>query len=229
VISKPKIKKGPLANCWFLAFSLSLLVGCSAFHEVSIVSHGDEEVMVEAEVTETASVSPSSPPMISPAFPQLAQEEGKLVLPAFPTTKPLPLIPPPVLPFDKGSSGAEIFAQSAEDTTLPWTLQDVFFDYDQMAIRSDAIPLLERNAKVLLKRFANREILIQGHCDERGTEAYNLILGERRATAVKNYLVNLGVTASRLRVLSLGKSQPFCLKRTISCFRQNRRAHFILQ
>ena len=109
------------------------------------------------------------------------------------------------------------------------TLQDVFFDYDQMAIRRDAIPLLERNAKVLLKRFANREILIQGHCDERGTEAYNLILGERRATAVKNYLVNLGVTASQLRVLSLGKSQPFCLERTISCFRQNRRAHFILQ
>ena len=193
------------------------------------MSHGDEEVMEEEEVTETASVSPSSPPMISPAFPQLEQEEGKLVLPVLPTTKPLPIIPPLVPPSGQGSGGAEIFAQSAEDTTLPWTLQDVFFDYDQMAIRSDAIPLLERNAKVLLKRFANREILIQGHCDERGTEAYNLILGERRATAVKNYLVNLGVTASRLRVLSLGKSQPFCLKRTISCFRQNRRAHFILQ
>ena len=57
---------------------------------------------------------------------------------------------------------------------------------------------LEQNAKVLLKRYANREVLIQGHCDERGTEAYNLILGERRATAVKNYLVDLGVAVSQL-------------------------------
>ncbi len=112
---------------------------------------------------------------------------------------------------------------------LPWTLQDVFFDFDQMAIRQDAIPILEQNAKVLLKRYANRKILIQGHCDERGTEAYNFILGERRARAVKDYLINLGVAGSRLRVLSLGKSQPFCLQRTIPCFRQNRRAHFVLK
>jgi peptidoglycan-associated lipoprotein len=82
---------------------------------------------------------------------------------------------------------------------------------------------------MLLKRYANRQVLIQGHCDERGTEAYNFILGERRATGVKNYLVNLGVEASQLQVLSLGKSQPFCPQRTISCFRQNRRAHFVLK
>ena len=111
---------------------------------------------------------------------------------------------------------------------LPWTLEDVFFDFDQIEIRGDAIPLLEQNAKVLLKRYANREVVIQGHCDERGTENYNLILGERRARAVKNYLVDLGVAASQLRVLSLGKNQPFCQQRSIACFRQNRRAHFVL-
>jgi peptidoglycan-associated lipoprotein len=80
-----------------------------------------------------------------------------------------------------------------------------------------------------LKRYANRQVLIQGHCDERGTEAYNFILGERRATAVKNYFVSFGVDASQLRVLSLGKSQPFCQERTISCLQQNRRAHFVLK
>ena len=208
---------------------LSLIVGCSAFHEVSVVSHGEEVAGIEETVPEKGSVTASAPPVVDSAIPQLEQEERKPTSPVLPSTKPVPMTPPAVPPSAKDSVAKEILSQSAEDTTLPWTLQDVFFDFDQMAIRRDAIPILEQNAKVLLKRYANREVLIQGHCDERGTEAYNFILGERRATGVKNYLVNLGVEASQLQVLSLGKSQPFCPQRTISCFRQNRRAHFVLK
>ena len=208
---------------------LSLIVGCSAFHEVSVVSHGEEVAGIEETVPEKGSVTASAPPVVDSALPQFEQEERKPTSPVPPSTKPVPMTPPAVPPSAKDSVAKEIFSQSAEDTTLPWTLQDVFFDFDQMAIRRDAIPILEQNAKVLLKRYANREVLIQGHCDERGTEAYNFILGERRATGVKNYLVNLGVEASQLQVLSLGKSQPFCPQRTISCFRQNRRAHFVLK
>ena len=130
---------------------------------------------------------------------------------------------------NKPKLGSAILAKPAEEPTLPWTLEDVFFDYDQMSIRSDAIPLLEQNAKVLLKRYPNRDVLIQGHCDERGTEEYNFILGERRAKVVKDYLVDLGIPASNLRVLSLGKNQPFCPQRTLQCFQENRRAHFVLQ
>ncbi len=208
---------------------LSLIVGCSAFHEVSVVSHGEEVAGTEETVPEKGSVTASAPPVVDSAIPQLEQEERKPTSPVLPSTKPVPMTPPAVPPSAKDSVAKEILSQSAEDTTLPWTLQDVFFDFDQMAIRRDAIPILEQNAKVLLKRYANREVLIQGHCDERGTEAYNFILGERRATGVKNYLVNLGVEASQLQVLSLGKSQPFCPQRTISCFRQNRRAHFVLK
>ena len=208
---------------------LSLIVGCSAFHEVSVVSHGEEVAGIEETVPEKGSVTASAPPVVDSAIPQLEQEERKPTSPVLPSTKPVPMTPPAVPPSAKDSVAKEILSQSAEDTTLPWTLQDIFFDYDQMAIRRDAIPILEQNAKVLLKRYANRQVLIQGHCDERGTEAYNFILGERRATAVKNYLVDLGVEGSQLRVLSLGKSQPFCLQRTIPCFRQNRRAHFVLK
>ena len=208
---------------------LSLFVGCSAFHEVSVVSHGEEVAGTEETVPEKGSVTASAPPVVDSAIPQLEQEKRKPTSPVLPSTKPVPMTPPAVPPSAKDSVAKEILSQSAEDTTLPWTLQDVFFDFDQMAIRRDAIPILEQNAKVLLKRYANREVLIQGHCDERGTEAYNFILGERRATGVKNYLVNLGVEASQLQVLSLGKSQPFCPQRTISCFRQNRRAHFVLK
>ena len=227
----PKIKiwKRQLARYGVLSLSLLLIIGCSAFYEVSVVSHGNEVAGIEESVPEKGSVIDSAPPLAGSAFPQFEQEERKLTPPVLPATKAVPITPPPVPSSANGSIGKEISAQSAEDTTLPWTLQDIFFDFDQMAIRRDAITILEQNAKVLLKRYANRQVLIQGHCDERGTEAYNFILGERRATAVKNYLVNLGVAASQLQVLSLGKSQPFCLQRTISCFQQNRRAHFVLE
>jgi peptidoglycan-associated lipoprotein len=228
-MSKNKRRKRQLAKYGILSLSLLLTIGCSSFHEVSVVSHGNEEAGVEEAVSEKGSVTDLGPPVVGSAFPQFEQEERKLPSPVLPTTKAVPSTPPPVPSSANGSIGKEVFAQSAEDTTLPWTLQDIFFDYDQMAIRRDAIPILEQNAKVLLKRYDNRQVLIQGHCDERGTEAYNFILGERRATNVKNYLVNLGVAASQLQVLSLGKSQPFCLQRTISCFRQNRRAHFVLK
>ncbi len=125
--------------------------------------------------------------------------------------------------------GSGITAQSADDSLLPWKLEDVFFDYDQYSIERETVPTLMQNAQVLLKRYPTREVLIEGHCDERGTEEYNLVLGERRAMAVKNYLVDLGVTASSIRVLSLGKHEPFCLQSTLRCFQQNRRAHFVLK
>ena len=212
-----------------LSFSLFLSVGCSAFHEVSVVSHGEDVVAVEEPVGKATGDDALASPE-TPSFPQLKEDEKDTSLSSLASTiEPLPIAPLNSAPSVTDSISQEIFSQSAEDTTLPWTLQDVFFDYDQMAIRLDAIPILDQNAQVLLKRYAHRAVLIQGHCDERGTEAYNLILGERRASAVKDYLVNLGVESSRLRVLSLGKSQPFCVERTIPCFRKNRRAHFVLK
>lgn len=204
------------------------LAGCSASHQVTVVSHGDEMVAVEDAVLEPTRVSPPPPFVIdSPSFQSQHIDKPSISLVA-PSEIPAPLAPPIPPSSEKTSVGPTIMAQSAEDSTLPWTLEDVFFAYDQIEIRREAIPLLEQNAKVLLKRYANREVVIQGHCDERGTEDYNLILGERRASAVKNYLIDLGVPASQLRVLSLGKTQPFCLQRTTSCLQQNRRAHFVL-
>ena len=218
--------KRPILNFGFLVLSFCFAVSCSSFHEVSVVSHGDEVAAVkEAELEEVVIVE--SPALdvdhASVDFPEM------LPIPTSPILPVTPIYPLRSSESAKRPVGPDIFAQSAADSELPWTLEDVFFDFDQMVIRKDAIPLLEQNAKVLLKRYPNREVLIQGHCDERGTEAYNFILGERRASAVKDYLVNLGVSDSRLRVLSLGKNQPFCLQRTIPCLRLNRRAHFVLK
>ena len=143
--------------------------------------------------------------------------------PASPSEEPLSARQP------EKAIASDILAQSADEASLPWTLEDVFFEFDQFVIRPDAIRVLEQNAKVLMKRYPERELILQGHCDEFGTEEYNLILGERRATAVKNFLKDLGVPADNMRVLSLGKTQPFCLARTIECFWKNRRVHFVFK
>ena len=106
-------------------------------------------------------------------------------------------------------------------------LADVFFDFDQYAIRSSAVPVLEKNAELLKQTYKASSVLIEGHCDERGTGEYNLELGKRRAQAVKEYLVDLGVEASRIQIASYGKEKPFCAESTPSCWQNNRRGHFV--
>lgn len=104
-------------------------------------------------------------------------------------------------------------------------ISDVYFDFDQFVIRSDARSLLEANATAL-KTQAARAILIEGHCDERGTSAYNLVLGERRAQAAARYLRDLGVPSSQIQITSYGKERPFCAEHSEACWQSNRRAHF---
>jgi peptidoglycan-associated lipoprotein len=110
---------------------------------------------------------------------------------------------------------------------LVQALGDVFFDYDR--IREDAVPALTNNANLLTASLADTKIVIEGHCDERGTRSYNMILGERRAQAVKTYLEDLGVPADNLQVVSYGKDKPFCMEQSQECWQENRRGHFILK
>jgi len=105
-------------------------------------------------------------------------------------------------------------------------LGDVFFDYDQFQIRKDAMPVLDANAG-WLRANGSKTVLIEGHCDERGTLAYNLVLGEKRARAAKKYLHDLGVQAAQLQITSYGEARPFCRQQNEDCYQQNRRAHFV--
>jgi peptidoglycan-associated lipoprotein len=104
-------------------------------------------------------------------------------------------------------------------------LSDIFFDFDRFVIRDDARSGLEADAG-LLKSQSGDKILIEGHCDERGTSAYNLVLGERRAQAVARYLRDLGVPSSQMQITSFGKERPFCAEHSEACWQSNRRAHF---
>jgi peptidoglycan-associated lipoprotein len=104
-------------------------------------------------------------------------------------------------------------------------VQDIFFDYDSYDIRGDAQATLSRNASYLVSH-PEVKILIGGYCDERGSNEYNLALGQNRADATKNALVTAGVAANRIRTVSLGKEKPFCSESTEECWQQNRRGGF---
>ncbi len=108
------------------------------------------------------------------------------------------------------------------------SLTDVFFDYDKYDIRSDAKTALEQNVK-WLKRYPGVEIQIEGHCDERGGNEYNMALGQRRATSVRNYLVALGVEPERIYTISYGEERPFALGHNEEAWAQNRRGHFLIR
>ena len=108
-------------------------------------------------------------------------------------------------------------------------LEDVFFDYDKSDMRDDVRTVLNKDAEALKQIFAAHPsgiVTIEGHCDERGSAEYNLGLGDRRSTSVKDYLVNLGVPADKLKVISYGNEKPACSETSEGCYQKNRRAHF---
>jgi peptidoglycan-associated lipoprotein len=105
-------------------------------------------------------------------------------------------------------------------------VKDAYFDFNKADIRADARTALAQTAD-FLRKYPQIKATIEGHCDERGSTEYNITLGDRRATAVKNYLVQLGISADRLNTVSYGKEKPFCMESTESCWQQNRVGHFV--
>ena len=120
--------------------------------------------------------------------------------------------------------------EKAPDLTLDQLflreVRDAYFDLDKADIRSDARDALTKTAE-FLRNYPSIKVTIEGHCDERGSTEYNLGLGDRRAAAVKKYIVSLGISADRLSTVSFGKEKPFCNESNEECWQQNRRGHFV--
>jgi len=105
-------------------------------------------------------------------------------------------------------------------------LQDIYFDYDRFTVRADGAQSMEQNAR-WLRSHKGQNVLIEGHCDERGTQAYNLVLGEKRAKSAKRYLEDLGIPGSQMQITSYGENRPVCNEQSENCYQRNRRAHFV--
>ena len=180
---------------------LALLDGCGSSQQTTSGSQGVAK--------------PVTPPPPPPPPPPPAPE---------PPPPPAPEPPPP--PKQQEMAPEAAVAPVAEDP-LAWAagLVDVHFDYDKSAIRKSEQGKLADAAK-LLKSDGKRKVVVEGHCDERGTANYNLALGERRAKAVQKYLVDLGVAGSQIQTTSFGKERPICTDQNEDCYQRNRRGHF---
>ena len=167
------------------------------------------------------------PPSISPATTSAPA-------PTAPSRPPAPPPPPPPaaaarpVSVPTKLSEEELFGRkSLDELNAERPLADAFFDYDQNILRDDARAVLVKDA-VWLTRWPQTAISIEGYCDERGSAEYNLALGEQRALVVKEYLEGLGVSASRIRTVSLGKEARFCQESSEDCWSKNRRGHFVI-
>jgi peptidoglycan-associated lipoprotein len=132
------------------------------------------------------------------------------------------VIPPVEKPLEEGPT------PEGKATTVEVELQQIHFGYDDWIIAEEARPILEGNAR-WLQAHPEVKVVLEGYCDERGTNEYNLALGARRAEAVKRVLVTLGVSENRLSVISYGEERPLCLESTDACYAKNRRVQFTLQ
>jgi peptidoglycan-associated lipoprotein len=109
-------------------------------------------------------------------------------------------------------------------------IEDAYFDYDRAALRPDALKALQADSTELrdiLKDFPDYKLTIEGHCDERGSAEYNVALGEKRAEAAKDYLVQVGIPSAQLNLVSYGKERPICEEHDEACWQRNRRIHIV--
>jgi peptidoglycan-associated lipoprotein len=161
---------------------------------------------------------PPPPPPEPPAAPA----------PPPPPPPPAPAPAPAPPPAPRPLSEDELFAKKTlEQLNAEMPLADVMFDYDMAVVRENQRGVLQKNAD-WMRRWTTTRVTIEGHADARGTNEYNLALGERRGNAVKEYLVSLGIAADRMSVISKGEEAPLCTEMTDQCYERNRRGHFII-
>ncbi|MFY9724169.1 MAG: peptidoglycan-associated lipoprotein Pal [Bryobacteraceae bacterium] len=154
--------------------------------------------------------------------------------PAVATARPAPApehmaAPQPAAPVAQAPRMPNAATRARIDELLA-KIEDAYFDYDKASLRPDALKALQADSAELrdiLKDYPTYKLTIQGHCDERGSEEYNMALGDKRAEAAKDYLVQVGIPAEQLNVISYGKDKPVCDEHDEACWQRNRRVHIV--
>jgi peptidoglycan-associated lipoprotein len=138
--------------------------------------------------------------------------------------------PPPQAPTQAPAPRVPDAATRARIETLLSKIEDAYFDYDKHTLRPDAIKALQADSTELrdiVVQYPDYKVTIEGHADERGSDAYNLALGDARAKSAKDYLSGVGIPASQLAIISYGKDKPVCEEHDEACWQKNRRIHFV--
>jgi len=143
-----------------------------------------------------------------------------------PASAPAPVVQKATVPV--GPTVEEIAAREKAAALKTVVNEDVYFDYDSAVLSAAAQGVL-KNKSIILGKYSGVSVTIEGHCDERGTNEYNLALGERRAESSKSFLVNLGINSSRLKTISYGEEKPVTAGHDESAWSKNRRAHFVAE
>jgi len=193
-----------LSRCSHVTFALLLVLG------VVLVGCAKRPATTQAAAPAPTGGASTTPATLAPTQPGSGNPPAAAMQPSTGTAAPAAARPSP----------SEFMAVA--------DLKDVHFDFDKYDIRPGDAKTLDGNAG-WLKSNPNHLVLIEGHCDERGTNEYNLALGERRAKSTMNYLVSQGVQASRITIISYGEERPVCTQKTEECWAQNRRAHFLVK
>ena len=191
-----------------LAFSLALFSGCA--EKKAVVK--DEAATQEQKVAAAQDAAPAAAQQAATddeaakkAKEQAAKDEAA-----------------------REAAAREAWLKKNAEALTDLNIQNIYFDYDKSDIRSDAREILKANAEIFNKN-GNAAIVVEGHCDERGTAEYNMALGERRAQETKQYLVNLGINASRIETISYGEERPLDNRSTEEAWARNRRVQFLLK
>jgi peptidoglycan-associated lipoprotein len=181
-------------------------------------------VLVVAVIVLVAGCNRRRTPVAAPTAPPPTVAPPGITTPNAPPTRVEDSLPVPAQPT---VADDPIANRSIEDLNRNSPLRPVFFTVDSAELNDEARAVASANVEVL-RKYPQWVITIEGHCDERGTPEYNLALGERRAEAVKAYLISLGVNADRVRTVSYGKEFPFDPARNEEAYAKNRRGHFVI-
>ncbi len=185
------------------------LLACMAGAALCLTFSGcAKKVAAKPPSTPAASTTASTPAPSRPSTPQYASQPSRSS--------------------SSSASNMPDAATRARIQDLLNRIQDAYFDYDKHTLRPDAETALKSDAQTLadiIRQYPNFKLTVEGHCDERGSEEYNLALGDARAKQAKEYLAGLGLPADQLKVLSFGKDKPVCDEHDEACWQKNRRAH----
>jgi peptidoglycan-associated lipoprotein len=176
-------------------------------------------VVAVLSIAVTAGACGKKKPAVAPPPPPAAK-------PPDTTPKPPPPPPPPPPEAPRAPTEEELFAKMTNEEATNKYLADVFFAYDSTELTAEGRGVVQKNAEAM-KRFTSTKVMVEGHADSRGTNEYNLALGERRADVARDYLVSLGIANDRVTVVSKGEEQPACSEEAESCWQRNRRGKFL--